>query len=97
MLPRGRRTFLALALMWAAFRWAEARGGSRIVAIGREEVLSMYSRVGIRTVGPKFQAGAVTYHLMQGTMQDVHDSLGNIDSILRRIESEVQWDVGVSF
>ena len=97
VLPRGRRTFLALALMWAAFRWAEARGGSRIVAIGREDVLGMYARVGMRMVGPRFQAGAVTYHLMQGTMQDVHDSLDNIDGMLRRIESEVQWDVGVPF
>jgi len=97
VLPRRRRTFLALALMWAAFRWVESRGGTRIVAIGREDVLDMYRRVGLQMVGPKFPAGAVVYCLMQGTTQDVHDHLGSIDGMLRRIEAEVQWGLGVAY
>src|ERR1041385_9057784 len=36
---RGRE--LAMLLMYAAFRWVEAHGGTRVVAIGRREVLDM--------------------------------------------------------
>ena len=44
-----RRSLLALALMYAAFRWVEARGGTRIMAIGRAEIRSMHLRVGLET------------------------------------------------
>jgi histidinol-phosphate/aromatic aminotransferase/cobyric acid decarboxylase-like protein len=97
VLPSSRGWFWALALMYAAFRWAEARGGNRIVAIGREEVLSIYRRVGLRTVGLTARAGAVTYHLLHGAMEDVHAALKPMDAMLRRIESDVEWEVGAAF
>ncbi len=97
VLPRARGWFWALALMYAAFRWAEARGGRHIVAIGREEVLSIYRRVGLRPAGLQTRSGAVSYHLLHGTMQDVHEALIPIDAMLRRIEGDVSWDIGVPF
>ena len=42
---RGRE--FAFLLMYAAFRWVEAHGGRRIVAIGRREILDLYLRVGL--------------------------------------------------
>ncbi len=38
VLKEHRDSDLAATLMVAAFRWIEARGGSRVVAIGRDEV-----------------------------------------------------------
>ena len=95
--PAARGGFWALALMYAAFRWAEARGGQHIVAIGREEVLSIYYRVGLKRAGLKTQSGAVTYHLLHGTMPSVHDALLPIDALLRRVAAEVDWRIGVPF
>lgn len=92
-----RRSLLALALMYASFRWVESHGGTRIMAIGRREVMSMYWRVGLRPVGMSTQAGAVTYELMQTTMPDVHASLAGIRSMLDRIKSEMSWQIGVPF
>lgn len=92
-----RRTLLALALMYASFRWVEAHGGNRIMAIGRREVLSMYRRVGLKPAGLTVQAGAVTYELMQATMADVHDALGGIGSMLERIEASISWQIGVAY
>ncbi|HLP77422.1 MAG TPA: GNAT family N-acetyltransferase, partial [Candidatus Paceibacterota bacterium] len=46
---RGRE--LALLLMYAAFRWIESQGGTRVAAIGRREVLSLYLRVGLVSLG----------------------------------------------
>jgi len=95
--PSSRGGFWALALMYAAFRWVEARGGTRIVAIGRKEILSIHLRVGLKPVGLQTQAGAVTYLLIQATMQDIHEALIPIDGMLRRIEAEVDWQIGTPF
>ena len=95
--PAARGWFWALALMYAAFRWAEARGGKHIVAIGREEVLSIYYRVGLSRAGLKTRSGAVTYHLLHGTTQSVHEALRLINAMLRRVEADVDWRIGVPF
>jgi histidinol-phosphate/aromatic aminotransferase/cobyric acid decarboxylase-like protein len=92
-----RRSLLALALMYAAFRWVEARGGTRIMAIGRREIRSMHVRVGLKPTGQDVQCGAVTYGLLQATMQDVQDSLGGIRKMLDRIEAEMAWEIGVAY
>jgi histidinol-phosphate/aromatic aminotransferase/cobyric acid decarboxylase-like protein len=92
-----RQTLLALALMYASFRWVEARGGTRLVAIGRREIRSMHLRVGLKPVGIDVQAGAVTYGVLHATMNDVHEALPGIRSMLDRIESEMSWDIGVPF
>ena len=92
-----RRSLLALALMYAAFRWVEARGGTRIMAIGRREIRSMHERVGLKPTGQDVKCGAVTYGLLQATMQDVQDSLGGIRKMLDRIEAEMSWEIGVAY
>ena len=92
-----RRSLLALALMYAAFRWVEARGGTRIMAIGRREIRSMHVRVGLKPTGQDVTCGAVTYGLLQATMQDVRNSLGGIRKMLDRIETEMSWEIGVAY
>src|ERR1051326_2251019 len=62
---RGRE--LATLLMYAAFRWIEAHGGRRVVAIGRREVVDMYRRGGLEPVGLTVRSGAVTYDVLQAT------------------------------
>ncbi|MGA2242172.1 MAG: histidinol-phosphate transaminase [Verrucomicrobiota bacterium] len=97
-IPRSsRRTLLALTLMYAAFRWVESHGGTRIMAIGRHEVLSMYLRVGLKDAGRTLQAGAVTYHLLQATMPDIHEALHGIRDMLRRVETELDWKLSYPF
>lgn len=92
-----RRSLLALALMYASFRWVEARGGTRIMAIGRQDLLPMYGRVGLKPCGKVIRSGAVTYELMTTTMPEVHAALVPIRSMLDRIENEMSWDIGVDF
>jgi histidinol-phosphate/aromatic aminotransferase/cobyric acid decarboxylase-like protein len=92
-----RRRMLALLLMYASFRWVESHGGDRIMAIGRHEVLSMYQRVGLKCAGPTIQAGAVGYHLLQATMADIHEALHHIREMLRRVESEVKWQLSFPY
>jgi histidinol-phosphate/aromatic aminotransferase/cobyric acid decarboxylase-like protein/N-acyl-L-homoserine lactone synthetase len=92
-----RRSLLASALMYAAFRWSEARGGTGIVAIGRREIRSIHLRVGLKPTGQDVQAGAVTYGLLYGTTADIHAALPGVRPILDRVKAEMTWQIGVAF
>jgi histidinol-phosphate/aromatic aminotransferase/cobyric acid decarboxylase-like protein len=92
-----RRSLLASALMYAAFRWIEARGGTRIVAIGRKEIRNIHLRVGLKPTGQDVQSGAVTYGLLHGTMADIHAALPGVRPILDRVEAELSWQIGVAY
>src|SRR5882672_960025 len=76
---RGRE--LATLLMYAAFRWVEAHQGTRIVAIGRREVLEMYVRSGLKPVGLSVQSGAVTYDLLQVTTAALRERMKNFGGL----------------
>ena len=92
-----RRSMLASALMYAAFRWSEARGGTRIVAIGRKEIRNIHLRVGLKPTGQDVQSGAVTYGLLHGTMADIHAALPGVRPILDRVKTEMSWRIGVAY
>lgn len=92
-----RRSLPALALMYASFRWVESHGGTRIMAIGRHEVMGMYQRVGLKPCGLSVKSGAVTYDLMQARMMDIHEALVGIRQMLERLETKAEWNIGVAF
>src|SRR5262245_16704211 len=92
---RGRE--LAMLLMYAAFRWVESHGGQRIVAIGRREVLELYQRVGLQTLGLSIQSGAVTYDLLHATTERLRDHLQAFRGLLARIEEKTDWQLNVPF
>lgn len=95
--PESRRRLTALALMWAAFRYIESQGGTRLVAIGREEIVPIHFRVGLKDTGLRTQSGAVKYRLVHAEMKDVHNALGGIHRMLQRIEAESEWEIGTPF
>jgi histidinol-phosphate/aromatic aminotransferase/cobyric acid decarboxylase-like protein/N-acyl-L-homoserine lactone synthetase len=92
-----RRSLLASALMYGAFRWIEARGGTRIAAIGRKEIRNIHLRVGLKPTGQDVQSGAVTYGLLHGTMADIHTALPGVRPILDRVQTEISWRIGVAY
>src|SRR6185369_13448438 len=83
---RGRE--LALLLMYAALRWVESHGGTRIVAIGRREIVDLYLRVGLRAVGPSTRSGAVTYDLMIATVAELRTKSGDFGAAFERLEEK---------
>ncbi len=92
---RGRE--LAALLMYAAFRWIEARGGRRIVAIGRREILDLYLRVGMEAVGPSARSGAVTYDLLHAETDRLRERFREFDGLLARLEERTDWRLGIPF
>jgi histidinol-phosphate/aromatic aminotransferase/cobyric acid decarboxylase-like protein/N-acyl-L-homoserine lactone synthetase len=83
----------SLLLIYAAYRWVEAHGGTHVVGIGRREVLQLYQRVGLQVAGPSIQAGAVTYDLMHAEIGRLADRAKAYSNILERIESRTEWEL----
>ncbi|MFD9430423.1 aminotransferase class I/II-fold pyridoxal phosphate-dependent enzyme [Streptomyces sp. NPDC060002] len=96
--PRWRATAAAPLLMYAALRWIASRGGHRVVAMGRTELLDMYLAAGLRPVGRTVHSGAVTFEVLTGGVTEL--ATGTMDryrALLRRLESTVDWRLDMPF
>lgn len=92
---RGRE--LATLLMYAAYRWVEAHGGTRIVGIGRREVMDLYRRVGLEPVGLSTSCGAVTYDLVLASIESLRQRTSEFSSLLARLEAHTAWRLPFPF
>ncbi|MBI2813630.1 MAG: histidinol-phosphate aminotransferase family protein [Opitutae bacterium] len=92
---RGRE--LATLLMYAAFRWVEAHGGTRIVGLGRREVMDLYRRVGLEPVGLSTRSGAVTYDLLLGALERLRRCAAEFSPLLARLEARTAWKLPFPF
>ncbi|MBL9219184.1 MAG: histidinol-phosphate aminotransferase family protein [Opitutaceae bacterium] len=92
---RGRE--LAMLLMYAAYRWVEAHGGTRIVGIGRREVMDLYRRVGLEPAGLSTQSGEVTYDLLLGSISGLRQHSAEFAAVLSRLETRTAWRLPFPF
>jgi histidinol-phosphate/aromatic aminotransferase/cobyric acid decarboxylase-like protein/GNAT superfamily N-acetyltransferase len=90
-----RGTLVATALMYAALRYVEANGGTRIIGIGRREVLPVYRKVGFTTLGREVRSGAVTFDLMSATTEQLRARL--TPAWLARAAREIDWQLPCPF
>ncbi len=94
---RHRGRALAFLLMYAALRLIESRGGSRIVAIGRRELLGFYRKAGLRPLGPQARSGRVTYELMTATVSHLRTCAARFTPLLHRLRPSIDWELDVPF
>lgn len=95
VLKEHRDTDLAATLMVAAFRWIEARGGTRVIAIGRDEVTAMYVRGGMLRTGLSVTSGALTFELMHADVGQVRADFDELEPVVASIEQTVDWRLHV--
>ncbi len=88
--PR-RGSEIAAMLMYAAFRWVEAHGGTRIVGIGRKELMGLYQRCGLQATGLITRSGRVTYELMHATIAGLRERAGSFRGLIPRLKERMQW------
>jgi len=94
--PR-RGSELAVLLMYAALRWVEARGGRRIVGIGRQQVMELYQRSGLNGTGRTAVSGSVTYELMHASVEELRARCGSFSGLLTRLEERTDWQLPFTF
>ena len=97
VVPEHRRLAIATLLMYGALRWIEAEGGTRIVAIGRREVLRLYLKAGLKPLCRSTQSGAVTYELLAATVADLRESANRRLATLHHLKSHSRWRLAVPF
>ncbi|MEI8175266.1 MAG: histidinol-phosphate transaminase [Candidatus Omnitrophota bacterium] len=88
---------LAMVLMYATFRWAQEHGGTRIVAIGRREILELYRKAGLQSLGRQVRSGAVTYELLSETIVRLSRTIGAYRRELDRIRRRIDWRLPFGF
>lgn len=94
--PR-RGSELAALLMYAALRWVEARGGERIVGIGRQQVMDLYLRSGLQGTGRTVACGQVTYELMHASITELREHCTRFSGLLTRLEERTDWQLPFGF
>ncbi|MBI1842138.1 MAG: aminotransferase class I/II-fold pyridoxal phosphate-dependent enzyme [Verrucomicrobia bacterium] len=92
---RGRE--VAALLMYAALRWVEAHGGDRIIAIGRQEVLRMYLKTGMRGTGIMIRSGAVTFEVLHASVSELRKNLRRFAKMLERLEQATDWNIAATW
>ncbi|MEV3987724.1 histidinol-phosphate transaminase [Streptomyces sp. NPDC049837] len=96
--PRWRSTAAAALLMYAALRWIAARGGRRVVAMGRTELLPMYLAAGLRPVGRTVHSGALTFEVLTGDVAGLtRATMDRYGTMLERLRPQVDWRLDVPF
>ncbi|MFF8786280.1 aminotransferase class I/II-fold pyridoxal phosphate-dependent enzyme [Streptomyces sp. NPDC015125] len=96
--PHRRNTMAAPLLMYAALRWIAARGGRRVVAMGRTQLLTMYTAAGLQPTGHTVRCGAVTFEVLTGTVKDLtRATLDRYGPTVRRMGSDVDWHLDAAF
>lgn len=96
--PHWRATGAAPLLMYAALRWIAARGGRRVVAMGRTELLDMYLAAGLRPVGRTVHSGALTFEVLTGDVTELTKlAMDRYATTLERLRSAVDWRLDVAF
>lgn len=89
---------VAVALMWAAFRWIQSFGGTRIMAIGRAEVLNMYLKLGFHATSNKVNAGSVTYTLIHSELDALSTFIErNYKTFFKRVSQYCEWKLPFDF
>jgi histidinol-phosphate/aromatic aminotransferase/cobyric acid decarboxylase-like protein/N-acyl-L-homoserine lactone synthetase len=92
-----RMSETASLLLYAALRWVESHGGTRIVAIGRREVLPLYVRIGMERQGQSATSGAVHYELLLGRIEVLRSRLEHFRPVVDRLKRRTQWKLCCEF
>ena len=82
---------VAPALMYAALRWIEERGGRNIIAVGRADLLDFYAKAGMRSTGKRVQSGAVAFELLSCAVGEAHARLLEYADVRSWIDRRIDW------
>ncbi|MER7911089.1 aminotransferase class I/II-fold pyridoxal phosphate-dependent enzyme [Streptomyces sp. NPDC096068] len=95
---RWRSTAAAPLLMYATLRWVASRGGRRVVAMGRTELLDMYLAAGLRPLGRTIRSGAVSFEVLGGTVAELTRAVAERHGrTLERLRAGLDWRLDVPF
>lgn len=93
VLKENRNSIIALALMYASFRWVQSHGGKHIIAICRTELLEMYRKAGLKSLNQRITSGKLTYELSYTSTNDLQILIENNLEIYKLLEIKLDWQL----
>ncbi|MGI8636069.1 MAG: GNAT family N-acetyltransferase, partial [Segetibacter sp.] len=88
-----RNSCLALALMYAAFRWVQSHGGKHIVAICRTDLIDMYCKAGLTPLGIRATSGKITFELAVATIDSLQQMSQRKIKLFTSIKHKFNWQL----
>ncbi|MFD8232865.1 aminotransferase class I/II-fold pyridoxal phosphate-dependent enzyme [Streptomyces sp. NPDC059696] len=96
--PGARSGAAGALLMYAALRWIASRGGRRVVAMGRTDLIGMYRAAGLRPVGRTVRCGAVAFDVLTGDVAELsRGAAGRHAATVARLAAGVDWRLDAPF
>ncbi len=92
-----RNNYLAIVLMFAAFRWVQSHGGKYIVAICRADLVKMYCKAGLQLLNVSAQSGKVTYELSAASIEDLQKTMQKKVRLYKSLEAKIDWQLPFMF
>lgn len=93
VLEKNRNSYIALGLMYAAFRWVQSHGGLHVVSICRSELVEMYRKVGLNPLSLSAVAGKIRYELAIASTEDFERVVAKNRSIYEAIQNKIEWQL----
>ncbi|MFF7892260.1 aminotransferase class I/II-fold pyridoxal phosphate-dependent enzyme [Streptomyces sp. NPDC007907] len=96
--PHARSGAAGGLLMYAALRWIASRGGRRVVAMGRADLIGMYRAAGLRPVGRTVRSGAVAFDVLTADVAELsRGAAGRHAATVARLAAGVDWRLDAPF
>jgi histidinol-phosphate/aromatic aminotransferase/cobyric acid decarboxylase-like protein/N-acyl-L-homoserine lactone synthetase len=92
-----RKNFLALALMFAAFRWVQSHGGRHIVSICRSDIIDMYKKAGLQPLNKKTISGMVSYDLCVTEVEKLERIVKQNVVQYQALQFKIDWQLPFAF
>ena len=92
-----RKSILALALMFASFRWVQSRQGKYIISICRSDIIDMYKKAGLQPLNIKAVSGEVTYDLCVAEVEHLDRMVQQNTSRYEPLQSKIDWRLPFTF
>ncbi len=86
---------VAAQLMYASYRWVAHQGGTRIIAIGRREVIGLYQNAGFNLLGIIVRSGKVEYELMTATIDEINSRTVPQRTTILKTLRKTDWQLDV--
>ncbi|MBC7759598.1 MAG: aminotransferase class I/II-fold pyridoxal phosphate-dependent enzyme [Phormidesmis sp. FL-bin-119] len=92
-----RKNSLALALMYASFRWVQSHGGKFIVSICRSDILDMYRKAGLWPLNQKVESGMLTYDLCVAEVENLESHVQKNLFRYKALQNKLNWQLPLAF
>ena len=94
VLEEFRGTNTAMLLFFAILRYVEENGGTKIMTIGRSDLVEFYEKTGLKNLDRSIQSGEVTFKLLYAEVKDIRKKAATVyEKMLSRITANIDWQL----